>query len=523
MQVSVVDIFAGPGGLSEGFTSVVADDGAPAYDVVLSVEKDAWASKTLKLRAFFREFDIGAVPEDYYRLLRGEINLERLYELYIGEANKADTRIWQAELGSNQIALGDVRTRIDKATADKKDMILIGGPPCQAYSIIGRSRRKGNPDYQPIKDARQFLYIEYLQILADHSPVAFVMENVKGLLSAKLNSKYIFRRMLEDLEAPAAALKREGRTTRGRANPRYRVYSLVEQTLLNDTDIRNSIVASENYGIPQTRHRVILLGIREDLDIVATNVLLPRNLVPTAKVLDGLPVIRSGLSKCRDSTSAWEDFLRKQIGSRWANGGTRRSDSENLIRRIRKTLKNFRAPELGRGAEFISIEAPTEYARDWFFDPRLGGVCNHTSRAHIGKDLCRYLYAACYAAEHGISPKLQQFPADLLPDHANARIAIKEGANFSDRFRVQLSDRPASTVTSHIHKDGHYYIHPDPFQCRSLTVREAARLQTFPDNYYFVGPRTAQYIQVGNAVPPLLAKQIGEIAFKVLQKAGVVR
>jgi DNA (cytosine-5)-methyltransferase 1 len=126
-------------------------------------------------------------------------------------------------------------------------------------------------------------------------------------------------------------------------------------------------------------------------------------------------------------------------------------------------------------------------------------------------DLTRYLFAATFAEVTGRAPKAHDFPNKLAPKHSNWRTGI-----FSDRFRVQIAERPASTITSHISKDGHYFIHPDPSQCRSLTVREAARLQTFPDDYVFLGNRTEQYVQVGNAVPPYLAKQIASALFAAL-------
>lgn len=128
-------------------------------------------------------------------------------------------------------------------------------------------------------------------------------------------------------------------------------------------------------------------------------------------------------------------------------------------------------------------------------------------------DLHRYIFAASYAKLNDVSPKIHQFPVQLLPAHENVS---SESVPFSDRFRVQMENGPSTTVVAHIAKDGHYYIHPDPSQCRSLTVREAARLQTFPDNYFFEGNRTQQYTQIGNAVPPLLARKIAAVVAAVI-------
>ncbi len=138
-------------------------------------------------------------------------------------------------------------------------------------------------------------------------------------------------------------------------------------------------------------------------------------------------------------------------------------------------------------------------------------MLNHETRGHMVDDLLRYSYCAAYAQIQGLSPKSRHFPQELAPAHANW-----DTGTHSDRFRVQVADKYATTVTSHISKDGHYFVHYDPQQCRSLSVREAARLQTFPDNYIFEGTRTNQYVQVGNAVPPYLAFQIGQAILKVL-------
>ena len=278
----------------------------------------------------------------------------------------------------------------------------------------------------------------------------------------------------------------------------------------------------EDFGIPQTRHRVIILGIREDI-YTKPKILEEQSQVSARKVLDGLPEVRSGLSREEDSNGAWRNYLYKMAECSWF-ASPRTKGNEKIPERLDTALEEIRhSVDRGRGGEFMSRDdININYKRKWFLDPRIEGVCNHTTRGHIVLDLYRYFYAACFAEVKDQSPKLKNFPPDLLPAHKNAKRAANGSPLFVDRFRVQLRDKPATTVTSHISKDGHYYIHYDPTQCRSLTVREAARLQTFPDNYFFCGPRTSQYVQVGNAVPPLLARQIADIVHDVLKRKGVI-
>jgi DNA (cytosine-5)-methyltransferase 1 len=520
-HIPVIDLFAGPGGLGEGFSGLGRTEGKSHFKIHLSIEKDSFAHKTLEVRSFFRQFPNG-VPDEYYAYMRGEINLNDLFNnlKFQREIKQAKMEAWKAELGSEDFPHTEIDRRITSALGGEKNWVLIGGPPCQAYSVVGRSRRKGIKDYQPENDKRTRLYLEYLEIIASHWPAVFVMENVKGLLSSTLFHNRIFEGILKDLSSPAQALQREGRLTKLKVSHDYSIYSLVCRSMFGDADPTDFIVKCEEYGIPQARHRVILLGVRDNLGPILPSVLHKQQPIPVSDVLDGIPPLRSGLSKVDDSSSDWITVLKDSLNLQWIDN-SRISGGDKVHSLLVSTLKNISSPPLDRGGEFLSVQPTTKYASRWFLDSRINGICNHSTRGHLVKDLYRYLYAACYAKVHSRSPELDNFPKELLPEHRNVEKALKEGL-FSDRFRVQVWDRPSTTVTCHISKDGHYYIHPDPIQCRSLTVREAARLQTFPDNYFFVGPRTSQYTQVGNAVPPLLAKQIAKIVLEIFRKGRII-
>jgi DNA (cytosine-5)-methyltransferase 1 len=520
-EIPIIDVFAGPGGLGEGFSRAFDSSGERRFRVALSIEKDPIARHTLMLRSFYRQFAEGEVPDDYFRRLRGEITNAELFDRYADEYTRADWESWRAELASPEFPLDLVRSRVEESLSlfrEPRRCILIGGPPCQAYSLAGRSRNKGNEDYVFEKDARTRLYIEYLQMLADFRPAVFVLENVKGMLSSKYDGNNVFERIAEDLREPVRALHREGRSVRGWERTRYTLRPLAAQSLFpTDGDPRNYVIHCERFGIPQARHRVVIVGVRQDLD---ASKLLPLSAsaveVSLGQVIGDLPRLRSGLSKDQDGRDEWKAAIQTILEKR-VIGAIRSEVGEDVAVAVEGAAsKAGRDCPDGRGGEFVSGGPCVQINRKWFVGSgKIRGFCNHATRAHIAADLHRYLFAAAFAQKRGRSPALSDFPAVLYPRHRNIRYAL-DGSMFADRFRVQLADRPATTITSHISKDGHYYIHPDPSQCRSLTVRESARLQTFPDDYFFEGQRTAQYHQVGNAVPPLIAHAIASSVLSVL-------
>ena len=487
--IPVIDLFAGPGGLNEGFSRLGEDSGSPQFETVGSFEMESSAINTLRLRGLYRRLlRTSGVPDSYYEFIRGE----RLWESFLAEPGIAaefeasSAHVHQVELGSDDDdsdALIEAALHSAEVTVDSP-WVLIGGPPCQAYSLAGRSRRANDETFAT--DKKHFLYREYLRIITTFSPPIFVMENVKGLLSSSTDEHGgMFAKIKSDLE------NRDGKH-------QYTIHSVVSDKEPDQLLPRDFVIQSEHYGVPQKRHRVILVGIRNDYfnSAVALDSLQKSEPVTVGQALSDMPKLRSGISPIRDDgAEAWLG-VRDAVSAE--HGGSKQKGGRSLTRGG-PSVPFANALEGGFGT--------------WVRDPKLRHAIQHESRGHMLKDLKRYWFAA-HEGTNGPSPKLSSFPPDLQPLHKNASAASRP---FQDRFRVQVADQPSTTVVSHISKDGHYYIHPDPLQMRSLTVREAARLQTFPDNYFFWGNRTQQYHQVGNAVPPLLATQIAREVRKIFR------
>lgn len=503
--IPVIDLFAGPGGLGEGFSSL-KNNGQRVFKIGLSIEKDKAAHATLRLRSFLRQFDV--MPETYREFLAGVWTLDQLYSFHPDEFEASKEEAWLAELGTKEVSDDEVDRKIRSKIRGHSKWVLIGGPPCQAYSLAGRARRSELIRERPgeyEKDHRHFLYKHYLRTIAEHKPTVFVMENVKGLLSTKIKGGLIVEQIMNDLRSPPNAI--------GKADTlEYKLYSLVVRSngLYQEPLPHEFVIRAEDYGIPQRRHRLIIVGVISTLKS-APALLEKRPQVPLMDVLKDLPRIQGRIS----SRSKWakqnvNDVLHLCLekGAAWGIDAKTLALMKESLPDVVRQIDQGEVVKYGRGN-------PSQFCDQHLRTSGVGFVRNHESRSHMPTDLQRYFFAACFAKTHGRSPVLANFPRTLLPKHENVEAAVL-GKIFCDRFRVQVSDTPATTITSHISKDGHYFIHPDPSQFRSLTVREAARVQTFPDDYVFLGNRTAQYQQVGNAVPPLLARKIASIVSKVL-------
>ena len=511
-QVPVVDLFSGPGGLAEGFAARSKKDGRRRFRIALSIEKDMAAHRTLRLRAFLRKFRSN--PDEYYEHLNGSVSEEPKWAtLYPARWREACQETPQVELGTDQAA-SIVSKRVDAIRREHGDRtVLLGGPPCQAYSVAGRARNAGNPEYDIDKDERLSLYKQYAMVLGLLQPTVAVMENVKGMLSARYDNAPVFDDVME-------ALQNAG------GEDHYQLFALSPATENRSWDDglepKDFLVRAEEHGVPQRRHRVFVICIRSD---VASE--LPERMFPKLEpcevqvtvddVIGTMPPLRSRLSR-GDDLRSWRSAVRDAYtlveGHMPEMPQCReiklRSALELALESTTGDILPFRDLTTNGAAGFA--DSCSESLQDWIYDENLARLPNNETRGHIREDIARYLFAAAFARAFARSPRATDFPSKLAPDHKNWK-----SGKFADRFRVQLAGHSATTITSHISKDGHYFIHPDPSQCRSLTVREAARLQTFPDNYLFLGGRTQQYVQVGNAVPPYLAKQIAEQVAKVLR------
>ena len=519
-KYAVVDLYAGPGGLAEGFANVRAN-GVNPFSIALSVEKEDSAHSTLLLRSFLRQFS-GKYPREYYQFLNGEIPEPDWRRLYPIHWKAACAEALKLELGTRS-ASAKLNPLIDAIRKKHgRNVVLIGGPPCQAYSLVGRARNKGIEGYEASADHRHFLYREYIRILKRLRPAAFVMENVKGMLSSSVDGELIFDKVLSDLRSV------------GEGGESYEIVTVAPRRKIPSAEKNRHpisaefVVRAEDFGVPQARHRVIVVGIRKSLvrvlgkDFFLKGLLAPSFApqVTVRDVLGGMPRLRSGLSK-RDDAADWKKVVEAAID---VVTNVELDVSKEEMREFRACARQYAqafrasAPKARAGKRPVGLaRGCPDKLRRWLTDASLNHLPNNETRSHMVSDLGRYFFASLFGEVMGISPKAADFPAALAPKHRNW-----ETGKFADRFRAQMWDFPSTTITSHISKDGHYFIHPDPGQCRSLTVREAARLQTFPDNYFFKGNRTQQFVQVGNAVPPYLAKLIAESLYQVLAK-GIER
>lgn len=415
-KMNFIDLFAGAGGLSEGFIQA-------GFEPIAHVEIEKSACNTLKTRAAYHYLKSNKKYKTYISYLKGEITRQ---ELYKSVPNEVLASIINAPIGDENNK--EIQNQIDKYLGSKKVDLIIGGPPCQAYSLVGRSRSKTKMEGDP----RNYLFIQYAKYLEKYKPKMFVFENVLGLKSAK-GGHY-----LEEMEK---IFNKKG-------------YKIKLHTL-----------EAKNFGVLQNRKRIIILGWQKNrkINIPKLEDLAFKNNYLVQDLLEDLPVIKAG--------EGIDKFL------------------------------NYKTET-------------TDYLKSYALRNGIDILTQHVARPHREQDKEIYKIAV-----QKWEKKQERLNYNDLPEKLKSH---NNRTSFFDRFKVVAADLPYSqTVVAHIAKDGHYYIHPDIKQNRSLSVREAARLQSFPDDFYFEGEkeganRTAAFKQIGNAVPPLMAKEIAKALIKVI-------
>ncbi len=396
-RYTFIDLFAGCGGLSEGFYK-------QDFKALAHVEIDHTACKTLKTR--MKYYGYTSVDKDVLEL---------------------------------DITRDDVIECINNAVNNKEVDVIIGGPPCQSFSSLGRAKDENGMKNDP----RNYLFESYVKILNHYKPKFFVFENVTGILTAKINNKHIINTIIEKL------------------SEEYKVTTKPNVHVLN----------SANYGVPQIRKRVILIGVRKDINIDVEDVY--NSIIKTHYDPEMSETEKIGLKKYVTVKDAIEEL-----------------------------------PALlpGEGEKKIAFK----YKKNNAFLKRIASKKNilldHVARNHNETDIERYREMS---KNHWTFQELLENRKDL--QHEKQRV-------FGNSYTVQWWDLPSKTIIAHLYKDGNQFIHPDYKQARTLTVREVARLQSFPDDFVFEGSRTDQYKQIGNAVPPLLAEAIAKAIKEKLEQ-----
>ncbi len=404
-QLSYIELFAGVGGLAEGFIK-------SGFYPVAHIEKDKYASHSLITRLVYHYLKDNDKIEIYKSYLNKRITKDELYSHFPEDLLSI---VINAEIRNDTVdSLFNIIEKNMKTNRIEKINVIAGGPPCQSYSIIGRAR-----DSQNMKnDPRNYLYKLYIKFLRKFKPDIFVFENVLGLLSAKKNQ--IWNDMQNQFEKAGYE---------------------VEYKILNAHD----------FGVLQNRKRVIVIGWRNKMELSYPQ-FTKDNSVKKYKVAD-----------------IFEDLPSLSPGEKMDVG------------------------------EYI--KEPSEYLRKYNIRNDNDILTLHIARTHNERDRQIYQFYIKEWVKKKRRPKYDELP-EKLKTHTNRNV-------FTDRFKVVAPDLPYSqTVVAHLAKDGHYFIHPDIKQLRSISVREAARLQSFSDNFYFEGPMTAKFRQIGNAVPPLMAEKI---------------